>query len=82
MRTATSPLSDFKAMVREQFYMLLIDTDAALKAIPAMLPDDAEAAAEGLRPDHAGPAAQPADIPTATGNAWHGSPICSAPIGN
>jgi hypothetical protein len=36
-------LSDFKAMVREQFYMLLIDTDAALKAIPAMLPNDAEA---------------------------------------
>jgi hypothetical protein len=36
-------LADFKAMIREQFYMLLIDTDAALKAIPAMLPDDAEA---------------------------------------
>jgi hypothetical protein len=33
-------LSEFKAIVREQFYMLLIDTDAALKAIPAMLPDD------------------------------------------
>ena len=36
------PLSEFKAIVREQFYMLLIDADAALKAIPAMLPDDAE----------------------------------------
>jgi Protein of unknown function (DUF3141) len=36
-------LSDFKAMVREQFYILLIDADAALKAIPAMLPNDAEA---------------------------------------
>jgi pimeloyl-ACP methyl ester carboxylesterase len=36
------PLSAFKAMVREQFYMLLIDTDAALAAIPAMLPDDPE----------------------------------------
>jgi pimeloyl-ACP methyl ester carboxylesterase len=35
-------LADFKAIVREQFYMLLIDADAALKAIPAMLPDDAE----------------------------------------
>jgi pimeloyl-ACP methyl ester carboxylesterase len=36
------PLSAFKAMVREQFNILLIDTDAALKAIPAMLPPDAE----------------------------------------
>jgi hypothetical protein len=34
------PLSEFKAMVREQFYMLLIDRDAALAAIPAMLPAD------------------------------------------
>jgi len=36
-------LSDFKALVREQFNILLIDTDAALAAIPAMLPADAEA---------------------------------------
>ena len=34
------PLSAFKATVREQFYMLLIDTEAALGAIPSMLPDD------------------------------------------
>jgi hypothetical protein len=34
------PLSDFKALVREQFYMLLIDQEAALSAIPAMLPND------------------------------------------
>jgi hypothetical protein len=34
------PLSAFKAMVREQFYMLLIDPDAALAAIPEMLPAD------------------------------------------
>ena len=34
------PLSAFKATVREQFYMLLIDTEAALAAIPSMLPDD------------------------------------------
>jgi hypothetical protein len=34
------PLSEFKAMVREQFYMLLIDREAALAAIPAMLPAD------------------------------------------
>ena len=37
------PLSDFKALVREQFNMLLIDQEAALAAIPAMLPSDAEA---------------------------------------
>ena len=36
------PLSAFKATVREQFYMLLIDTEAALAAIPSMLPDDIE----------------------------------------
>jgi hypothetical protein len=35
-------LAEFKASVREQFYMLLIDTEAALAAIPAMLPDDPE----------------------------------------
>jgi pimeloyl-ACP methyl ester carboxylesterase len=33
-------LSAFKTTVREQFYMLLIDQDAALAAIPEMLPDD------------------------------------------
>jgi Protein of unknown function (DUF3141) len=36
-------LSEFKALVREQFYMLLIDTEAALAAIPAMLPVDSKA---------------------------------------
>ena len=36
------PLSTFKATVREQFYMLLLDTEGALAAIPSMLPDDAE----------------------------------------
>lgn len=34
------PLADFKSMVRDQFSMLLLDQDAALAAIPAMLPDD------------------------------------------
>ncbi len=33
-------LSLFKATVREQFYMLLSDSEAALAAIPSMLPDD------------------------------------------
>ena len=36
------PLAQFKALVREQFNMLLIDTEAALAAIPAMLPSDVE----------------------------------------
>ena len=36
------PLSVFKAMVREQFNILLIDTEAALKAIPSMLPPEAK----------------------------------------
>jgi hypothetical protein len=33
-------LAKFKATVREQFYMLLIDTEGALAAIPSMLPGD------------------------------------------
>jgi hypothetical protein len=37
------PLAAFKEMVREQFNILLIDSDAALAAIPSMLPSDAEA---------------------------------------
>jgi pimeloyl-ACP methyl ester carboxylesterase len=36
------PLAAFKAMVREQFAILLIDGDAALAAIPQMLPQDME----------------------------------------
>jgi pimeloyl-ACP methyl ester carboxylesterase len=36
------PLAGFKAMLREQFFMLLIDREAALAAIPAMLPRDVE----------------------------------------
>jgi pimeloyl-ACP methyl ester carboxylesterase len=33
-------LSDFKRLVREQFYMLLLDEKAAVDAIPTMLPAD------------------------------------------
>jgi hypothetical protein len=33
-------LSEFKSVVREQFYMLLLDEDKALAAIPAMLPPE------------------------------------------
>jgi hypothetical protein len=36
------PLSEFKALVREQFSMLLLDREAALAALPSMLPPDAE----------------------------------------
>jgi pimeloyl-ACP methyl ester carboxylesterase len=35
-------LSQFKQMVREQFFILLIDQEAALAAIPSMLPAGAE----------------------------------------
>jgi pimeloyl-ACP methyl ester carboxylesterase len=37
------PLQDFKQLLREQFYMLLIDREAALKAIPKLLPADKSA---------------------------------------
>jgi hypothetical protein len=36
------PISDFKALVREQFTILLVDEKAALAAIPSMLPTDKE----------------------------------------
>ncbi|MBI5264034.1 MAG: DUF3141 domain-containing protein [Bradyrhizobium sp.] len=38
---ATMSLAEFKALVREQFFMLLIDRAAALAAIPALLPKSA-----------------------------------------
>jgi Protein of unknown function (DUF3141) len=41
-------LPEFKALVREQFYMLLIDQDAALAAIPKMLPRDAGKSRQAL----------------------------------
>jgi hypothetical protein len=34
------PLSAFKATLREQFFMLLIDPEGALSAIPSLLPAD------------------------------------------
>jgi hypothetical protein len=36
------PLSVFKAMVREQFNIVLLDPEAAVEAIPSMLPPEAE----------------------------------------
>jgi hypothetical protein len=41
-------LSEFKGLVREQFYMLLLDTEAALAAIPSMLPADAKTRRKGF----------------------------------
>jgi hypothetical protein len=41
-------LSEFKAMVREQFFMLLLDEDAAIAAIPALLPQDADSRRTGF----------------------------------
>ena len=46
--SAVLPLPEFKTLVREQFYMLLIDEGAALAAIPKMLPDDAGARRQAL----------------------------------
>jgi hypothetical protein len=46
--TARMTLSEFKAMVREQYFMLLIDQEAALAAIPALLPSDLEERRKGL----------------------------------
>ncbi len=41
-------LEEFKGLLREQFFALLLDRDAALAAIPKMLPADAEARAQML----------------------------------
>jgi len=45
-------LAEFKATVREQFYMLLLDPEGALSAIPAMLPADAELRRKALELVH------------------------------
>jgi hypothetical protein len=42
------PLSAFKALVREQYFMLLIDQQSSLAAIPAMLPADRESRIKAL----------------------------------
>jgi hypothetical protein len=42
-------LADFKAVVRDQFYMLVIDQAAALNAIPKMLPEDPEIRQQALQ---------------------------------
>jgi hypothetical protein len=41
--SARLTLAEFKTLVREQFFMLLLDQEAALAAIPKLLPDNAGA---------------------------------------
>jgi hypothetical protein len=41
-------LAQFKTMAREQYFMLLIDPEATLAAIPALLPPEAEARRNGF----------------------------------
>jgi Protein of unknown function (DUF3141) len=41
-------LSEFKARVRDQFYIMLIDMEAALAALPSMLPADPDARRQAL----------------------------------
>ncbi len=45
---ATMTLAEFKALVREQFFMLLIDQPEAVAAIPKLLPKDKEARRTGF----------------------------------
>jgi hypothetical protein len=40
--SARMTLPEFKMLVREQFFMLLLDCDAALAAIPRLLPESIE----------------------------------------
>jgi hypothetical protein len=42
------PLVEFKALVREQSFMLVIDPEAAIAALPALLPDDLEVRRKAL----------------------------------
>ena len=47
-RYGDMPLSEFKTLVREQYFMLLIDKDASLAALPSMLPAEAETRREAF----------------------------------
>jgi hypothetical protein len=47
-RYGDMPLSEFKTLVREQFAMLLIDQQAALVAIPSLLPADTKTRSEAF----------------------------------
>ena len=41
-REDSLPLAEFKQKLREQFFMLLLDEERAVRALPAMLPEDRE----------------------------------------
>jgi hypothetical protein len=41
-------LSEFKALVREQYFLLLIDSEAAIAALASLLPEDMEARGKAL----------------------------------
>ncbi len=45
-------LADFKALIREQFLMLLMDQEATLQAIPNLLPADEDTRRRGLAALH------------------------------
>jgi Protein of unknown function (DUF3141) len=47
-RYGNMPLSEFKALARKQFAMLLIDQQGALAALPSLLPPDAESRSEAF----------------------------------
>jgi pimeloyl-ACP methyl ester carboxylesterase len=47
-RYGDMPLSEFKTLVREQFAILLIDEQAALAALPSLLPADAQTRREAF----------------------------------
>lgn len=47
------PLSEFKRIVRQQFFMLLIDEARAIETLPALLPDSADLRAEAFAMLHA-----------------------------
>jgi hypothetical protein len=42
------PIAEFKALVRDQFFMLLIDQDAAMAALPGLLPEDMDVRRKAL----------------------------------
>ena len=42
------PLAEFKRVIRQQFFMLLIDEARAIETLPALLPDDPAIRAEML----------------------------------
>jgi hypothetical protein len=42
------PLSEFKLLVREQFFMLLIDQEAAMESLPTMMPPERETRVKAL----------------------------------